>query len=661
MATSLVERKIDQLERQVAALHSSLEARGVNSTGTADVYGRVFPVPVDEEHKAKLLFTTLCKGIRPILAQPHMYAFWASTLGFFVTLFSVFAPAALMPYIRRSPGEGGIGLSGPEIADSGSAAVGGTIVMRIIAGPLCDVFGARKAFFLMLWLGIPGIIMLALSRSAGTFIAARLLTGLSLATFVTCQVWCSQMFSGSVVGAANATSAGWGNLGAAIAQLTMPFIMLGFLKMTGTHGDGANRAWRLCMIVPAALHVIASVLIMLGRDLPDGNYKALEATGIKEKARGGRRMRTGFSNVNAWILSITYGFCFGVELTMNNNAVLYYYRYCGVSPQLAGVLGACFGLTNLFARSFGGILSDVLNARCGMRGRLWACWVAQTIEGLMCLIVGLVTISMPSPDRKLCEDGSLCPTTDGDRMWGVWQTENPPVGLTSTYGVTYMYKINSTSTAHIMPCGSESIATPSHGWLIGQDGSETLMPMPTTADFIVVADLNNPLCVRNSANFTLIIFCMALFSIAVQMAEGLHFGIVPFVAPQALGVVSGMVGAGGNLGAVIGSKVIMAGDKATDLGFIHLGLSVMAMSVIMHFIYFPDSGSTLLRAGALGWYDPQLWKASTDNVRPEQPDYAKEAAGQGTMQETELGSMLDDACASAAEDAANINIARHVG
>jgi NNP family nitrate/nitrite transporter-like MFS transporter len=45
--------------------------------------------------------------------------------------------------------------------------------------------------------------------------------------------------------------------------------------------------------------------------------------------------------------------------------------------------------------------------------------------------------------------------------------------------------------------------------------------------------------------------CLILFSMNVQAAEGASFGIVPFVDPANKGVVSGLVGAGGNLGAVI--------------------------------------------------------------------------------------------------------------
>ena len=43
--------------------------------------------------------------------QPHMYAFWAATFGFFCTFFAVFAPAALLTWIKEDESEGGLGLT----------------------------------------------------------------------------------------------------------------------------------------------------------------------------------------------------------------------------------------------------------------------------------------------------------------------------------------------------------------------------------------------------------------------------------------------------------------------------------------------------------------------------------------------------------------------
>lgn len=47
------------------------------------------------------------------------------------------------------------------------------------------------------------------------------------------------------------------------------------------------------------------------------------------------------------------------------------------------------------------------------------------------------------------------------------------------------------------------------------------------------------------------ILCLACFSIFVNMAEGTSYGIVPYMIPKEVAVVSAMVGAGGTLGAPI--------------------------------------------------------------------------------------------------------------
>merc|ERR1719201_2038407 len=60
-------------------------------------------------------------------------------------------------------------------------------------------------------------------------------------------------------------------------------------------------------------------------------------------------------------------------------------------------------------------------------------------------------------------------------------------------------------------------------------------------------------CISNSGTMGAVIALFIFFSLAVQMAEGLCYGVVPSVSRPALGVVSGMVGAGGNAGSLITS------------------------------------------------------------------------------------------------------------
>ena len=94
------------------------------------------------------------------------------------------------------------------------------------------------------------------------------------------------------------------------------------------------------------------------------------------------------------MLTLTYGYCFGVELTMNNIVVQYFFDQFDLNLSISGLLGSMFGLMNLFARSIGGLLSDWAAKRWGMRGRLWVLWLTQTIEGGLAIVMGLVHNSL---------------------------------------------------------------------------------------------------------------------------------------------------------------------------------------------------------------------------------------------------------------------------
>ena len=64
---------------------------------------------------------------------------------------------------------------------------------------------------------------------------------------------------------------------------------------------------------------------------------------------------------------------------------------------------------------------------------------------------------------------------------------------------------------------------------------------------------------------------MIIFSVFVQMSEGATFGIVPFINKKALGAVAGIVGAGGNTGAVAAGFLFHAENTTIQNGLLFLG------------------------------------------------------------------------------------------
>ena len=500
---------------------------------------------------------------------------------------------------------------------------------------ICDTIGPRRGVTFLLWITCPAIFGIMFVQNAAGWIACRCIIGLSLATFVCSQVWCSQMYAKSVVGIANATSAGWGNLGGGVTNLLMPYIFLGFYgAVSGTSAEKEDLSWRLCYLVPLAMHISGGIFALTARDLPDGNISQLEASGAKQKSKGSIVLKTGLTNVNAWILTLTYGMCFGVELTMNSVAALYFHEYHGLTPQIAGLLASLYGLMNLVARSAGGLLSDWSNKRAGMRGRLWAGWLVQTLEGVLCCCMAAVTLGADAPfERPLVNawvkesdlpSGTFTGSHFHDKHFG---TVNTTSGVTEM-GLQYQdgwvmipaYEEDGVMTnLTVNECGCDQGALPGPiQKLWGIDDSLYMVFEPPFARGGAAGD-----CIQHQNLAGMGVLCMILFSICVQAAEGLHYGIVPYVSRPALGIVSGMVGAGGNLGSVIALSAFFRGKTTrTDQGFLNLGIMVIAITALMFFIYFPDMGSMLFPAGGLGKYDPQLVKPPADYRGADSMDFA---------------------------------------
>ena len=282
-----------------------------------------------------------------------------------------------MPIIK-----GEFGLTLAQVANINIAAVAITILIRLIVGPMCDRFGPRKAYTGLLLVGAIPVLGVAASQSYESFLFFRLGIGAVGASFVITQYHTSVMFGPKVVGTANAAAAGWGNAGGGAAQALMP-LLVGAVVMLGV---SESLGWRVALLVPGVLMIVMAALYWkFTQDCPQGNYDAMRKAGIAIEGggKGGwASFKAASANHRVWLLFVTYGACFGIEIFIHNIAAVYYVDHFGLSLKSAGLAAGSFGLLALFARALGGYLSDKMAMRGSVNSRVTVLFVMMIGEGI---------------------------------------------------------------------------------------------------------------------------------------------------------------------------------------------------------------------------------------------------------------------------------------
>ncbi len=326
-----------------------------------------------------MLDATAAKATRIRLftfSSPQMRAFHMSWMAFFACFFAWFAVAPLMPVIKKE-----FGLSADQVANINIAAVGITVLARLLIGPLCDKLGPRLVHTGLLTLGALPVFGIAFVTSYPAFLVFRLLIGAIGASFVVTQYHTSVNFAPNVVGTANAASAGWGNAGGGVTQSTMPWVLAALLSL----GVAKSMAWRLAMIVPGTLMLaVAWGYWHWTQDCPKGNYSELRKAGIEiesGKKGGWAVLKQAMANYRSWMLFTTYAACFGIELFVHNVAASYYVDHFKLNLQSAGMAAGSFGLLALFARGVGGLISDRVARAHGLDARTTLLFALMLGEG----------------------------------------------------------------------------------------------------------------------------------------------------------------------------------------------------------------------------------------------------------------------------------------
>ncbi len=396
-----------------------------------------------------------------------MRTFHLTWITFFLCFFGWFGIAPLMPVVRED-----LGLTKQQIGNIIIASVAITIFARLFFGWLCDRIGPRISYTILLLVGSLPVMFIGFSDSYESFLLFRLAIGVIGASFVITQYHTSVMFAPNVVGTANATSAGWGNMGGGVTLMVMPLVFAGFVGM----GYLNEQAWRYSMVIPGvALFAMGLVYYFFTQDTPDGNVSDLRRTNPEYKAKAKDSKGSFLSaskDYRVWVLFLAYGACFGIEITIDNIATLYFVDHFNLGLKEAGIIAGTFGMMNIFARALGGIFGDKAGKKWGLKGRIMILGVFLLLEGL-----GIMLFS--------------------------------------------------------------------------------------TMDVLIWA-----------------IVTMLVFALFLKMSNGATYSVVPFINQKAMGAVSGIVGAGGNVGAVLAGFLFTSESISYRESLFTIGIAVTVVSFI---------------------------------------------------------------------------------
>ncbi|MBA3495264.1 MAG: NarK family nitrate/nitrite MFS transporter [Gammaproteobacteria bacterium] len=328
---------------------------------------------------------------------------------FFLSFVVWFNHAPLLAAIRDS-----LSLSDQQVMTLLILNVAVTIPARIIVGMLVDKLGPRRTYAILLISSGFLCFFFALAQSYPMLALGRFLLGFTGAGFVIGVRMIGEWFPAKQVGLAEGIYAGWGNFGAAAGAMVLPTLALAF---GGEHGWRYAIA-----LTGAAILVYAFVYYASVRDAPEGStyFRPNKSGGLEVTSKGDLLLYVLMNiplfaalavlvwklatldlltfaiagvidgllaalfcyqvyhifKVNAGIfvrpvpelyrykfkqvaiLNLAYMVTFGSELAVVSMLPLFIMDTFHASQVAAGLLAAPFSLIVVFARPYGGLLSD---------------------------------------------------------------------------------------------------------------------------------------------------------------------------------------------------------------------------------------------------------------------------------------------------------------
>ena len=460
------------------------------------------------------------------LKQPRIRLLHISWFAFFLTFMVWFSHAPMLSFIKEA-----FDLTSQQVKALLILNVALTIPARIVIGMLVDKFGPRivysgllisSSFFCFAFAFAQTYEQLALFRFLLGFVGAGFVIGIRLV---------GEWFPAKQVGLAEGVYGGWGNFGSAASALTLPTLALIY---------GGEDGWRYAIATTGLIAMVYGVFFYIkARNTPKGS------TYFKPKKTG------------------------GLEVTSKKDFI---FLLCMNVPMYIALAVLTWKLSPAGVN----LITD--GAAVALYIGLFALFVFQTSQIYRVNKENLKE-EVPEIHRYQFKQVAILEVA-------YLVTFGSELAVVSMLPLFFMETFSlGAAAAGALASGfafMNLVARPTGGFLsdkMGRRKTMTFLVAGLTVGYFILSQVDSAWPVVLAVIATM--FC----SFFVQAGEGAVFAMVPLVKRRMTGQIAGMVGAYGNVGAVIFLTVYSFVDASTF--FMVIGASALALLVFVQFLNEP--------------------------------------------------------------------------
>ncbi|HEY4149617.1 MAG TPA: MFS transporter [Chitinophagaceae bacterium] len=238
---------------------------------------------------------------------------------------------------------------------------------------------------------------------------------------------------------------------------------------------------------------------------------------------------------------------------------------------------------------------------------------AMIVPGIMMLIVAFLyyRYTKDTPEGNYSEIGRTVKTnakTDWSILadWRIW-------ALTMAYAMCFGMEITFDNVASLHFVDSFKLSQSSAGFWAGVFGFMNLFARALGGIFsdkagrrygmrgkglllagVLLLEGIGLIVFAQAGTLAMAIVSMLSFALFLKMANGATYGIVPFINEKNVGLVSGIVGAGGNMGGMLFGFLFKSKSISYAQAFSYIGYIIIAVSVVILVTRFRKSEKTLV-------------------------------------------------------------------